>query len=165
MMAKDFNNEEIAELEARLSLQKHILEDSRLSVITDVSTLLTFWAKKCNCNITNIYIKENTKSVYVNVKYYDDRVEKNYSDDFIQLGFIDGKMFVYPNISRNIDPDDYVRAALIHFLHLAVSEASIIEGMYRKIESVPNYFEYYESYKHSETTLILKTGRPLNVVD
>ena len=156
MTAKDFNNEEIAELEARLSLKKHILEDSRRSVITDVSTLITFWAKKCNCNITNIYIKENSKSVYVNVKYYDDRAEKNYSDDFIQLGFIDGKMFVYPNISRNIDPDDYVRAALIHFLHLSMSEASIIEGMYKRIDSIPNYFNYYESYQKENGFLEFK---------
>lgn len=156
MNTKDYNNEEIAELEARLSLKKHILEDSRRSVISDVSTLITFWAKKCNCNITDVYIKENTKSVYVNVKYYDDRCEKSYSDDFIQLGFIDGKMFVYPNISRSIDPDDYVRAALIHFLHLSMSEASIIEGMYKRIDSIPNYFDYYDNYKKENGFLEFK---------
>lgn len=155
MNIKEYNNEEIAEIEARLALKKHLLEDSRQSVITDVTALLTWWAKKCNITITNIYIRENNKAVYATGKYYEEN-GKTYSDDFIQVGFIDNKMFVYPHLGGNIDPANYRWAALVHFLHLMVSDADIIERMYANIESIPNYFNYYENYKKENGFLEFK---------
>ena len=150
-----WNEKEVADIEAELSLKRQVVENCRKAVITDVSSFLTTWAKKCNITITNIYIRENSKAVYATGKYYEEN-GKSYSDDFIQVGFIDNKMFVYPHLGGNIDPANYRWAALIHFLHLMVHDAAMIERMYADIESIPTYFRCYEDYQKENGFLEFK---------
>lgn len=161
MNTRDYNNKEIADIEAELSLRKHVVEDARQRVITDVSTFITMWARQSNVTITDIYIRENSKSIYINIKYYEED-GKSYSDDFIQVAFIENKLFIYPHLGTNIDPANHRWAALIHFLHLMVYDAGIIERMYANIESISTYFRCYEEYQKNYGFLEFKLK---NIVD
>ena len=139
-------NRDIYELDQKMGQFKEVLHKAEVDFKHNLTLYMCNYSKRYNCVITEIYIREKTKSAIMDVRFYCELL-KDFGEAYTQIElFFDGTPFkLYPHLPMCCEVTDPASIAIVNFMAYIMSQTFYITEILSKMETY-RVFELREQY-------------------